>query len=142
MHLERNLQLMEESREAYWLRYPATSPIKLRWRALTFRHSFHVLPGKTILEARVLGRRWPLLLPEHLNYFNRQSLECCADRAMLTPIKFGRRRAYFSAKYVASRIAQHGIPGAVLAVKASHSALGRLLIPVSLGEIYSVCKPN
>ena len=41
---------MERGREAYWLRYPGTSPIKLRWRALAVRHSFHVLPGETILE--------------------------------------------------------------------------------------------
>ena len=33
------------TREAYWLRYPPTSPVKLRWRAVTVRHSFHVLPG-------------------------------------------------------------------------------------------------
>jgi len=41
---------MERSRESYWLRYPNTSPLKLRWRANTVRHSFHVLPGESILE--------------------------------------------------------------------------------------------
>ena len=41
---------MERSRENYWLRYPSTSPIKLRWRALTVRHCFHALPGESILE--------------------------------------------------------------------------------------------
>jgi dolichol-phosphate mannosyltransferase len=41
---------MERGREAYWLRYPATAPVKLRWRALAVRHSFHVLPGERILE--------------------------------------------------------------------------------------------
>jgi len=49
---------MERSREAYWLRYPATSPIKLRWRALTVRHSFHVLPGETILELGAGSGLW------------------------------------------------------------------------------------
>ena len=63
MFLERNLQAMELSREAYWLRYPATSPIKLRWRALTFRHSFHVLPGETILELGAGSGLWT----EHLS---------------------------------------------------------------------------
>jgi hypothetical protein len=48
--LEDNLRTMERSREAYWLRYPATSPTKLRWRAIAVRHCFHVLPGETILE--------------------------------------------------------------------------------------------
>jgi dolichol-phosphate mannosyltransferase len=50
MSLETNLKMMERGREAYWLRYPRTSPIKLRWRAIAVRHSFHVLPGETILE--------------------------------------------------------------------------------------------
>ena len=46
MALEANLREMERSREAYWRRFPATSPVKLRWRALTVRHCFHVLPGE------------------------------------------------------------------------------------------------
>jgi hypothetical protein len=50
MTLESNLKQMERTREAYWLRYPGTSPVKLRWRALAVRHSFHVLPGERILE--------------------------------------------------------------------------------------------
>ncbi len=50
MSLEQNLREMERSREAYWRRYPATSPVKLRWRALTVRHCFHVLPGESVLE--------------------------------------------------------------------------------------------
>src|SRR4051812_39338384 len=41
---------MERTREAYWRRYPQTSPTKLRWRALTVRHCCHVLPGESILE--------------------------------------------------------------------------------------------
>ena len=50
MSLQENLQEMEQTRERYWLRYPSTSPTKLRWRALTIRHCFHVLPGEKILE--------------------------------------------------------------------------------------------
>ena len=61
--LEQNLRDMERSREAYWLRYPATSPIKLRWRALTVRHSFHVLPGESILELGAGSGLWT----EHLS---------------------------------------------------------------------------
>jgi SAM-dependent methyltransferase len=60
--LGRNLGEMERSREAYWLRYPATSPIKLRWRALTVRHAFHVLPGERILELGAGSGIWT----EHL----------------------------------------------------------------------------
>ena len=32
------------------------------------------VPDPDSFEARLLGRRWPLLLAEHLNYFNRKSL--------------------------------------------------------------------
>lgn len=53
---------MERSREAYWLRYPKTSPTKLKWRAITFRHSFHVLPGETVLELGAGSGLWT----EHL----------------------------------------------------------------------------
>jgi dolichol-phosphate mannosyltransferase len=58
MLLEQNLRDMERAREAYWLRYPSTSPTKLRWRALMFRHSFHVLPGETILELGAGSGLW------------------------------------------------------------------------------------
>ena len=50
MTLDENLLQMESKRELYWLRYPSTSPTKLRWRALTVRHCFHTLPGESILE--------------------------------------------------------------------------------------------
>src|SRR3954447_8750244 len=53
---------MERTREAYWLRYPHTSPIKLRWRALTVRHWFHVLPGESVLEIGAGSGLWT----EHL----------------------------------------------------------------------------
>src|SRR6188474_1930131 len=62
MTLEDNLAAMERSRERYWLRYPATSPFKLRWRANAVRHCFHVLPGETILELGAGSGLWT----EHL----------------------------------------------------------------------------
>ena len=43
MSLETNLRAMERSREAYWRRYPATSPVKLWWRALTVRHCLSLI---------------------------------------------------------------------------------------------------
>ncbi len=60
--LEQNLAEMERCREAYWLRYPGTSPVKLRWRALTVRHCFHVLPGESVLELGAGSGLWT----EHL----------------------------------------------------------------------------
>jgi dolichol-phosphate mannosyltransferase len=64
--LEENLQSMERSRENYWRRYPGTSPIKLRWRATTVRHAFHVLPGQTILELGAGTGYWTRYLTEVL----------------------------------------------------------------------------
>jgi dolichol-phosphate mannosyltransferase len=62
MSLTQNLQEMELTRERYWLRYPATSPTKLRWRALMVRHCFHVLPGESVLELGAGSGLWT----EHL----------------------------------------------------------------------------
>ena len=96
------------------------------------------VPDLDSWEARVLGRRWPLLIPEHLNYFNRQSLRLCGKRAALTFVRFGRRLAWFSLKYVAYRGAQHGIPGSNLLRKTAETPMGRFLIPVPLGETFVV----
>ena len=62
MSLVENLREMERTREVYWLRYPETSPVKLRGRAATVRHSFHVLPGESILEVGAGSGLWT----EHL----------------------------------------------------------------------------
>ena len=63
LSLEQNLLEMERTREGYWLRYPETSPIKLRWRALTVRHCLHVLPGESLLEIGAGSGLWT----EHLS---------------------------------------------------------------------------
>ena len=63
MQLEKNLGQMERGRESYWLQYPNSSPIKLRWRATAVRHCFHVLPGETILELGAGSGLWT----EHLS---------------------------------------------------------------------------
>jgi SAM-dependent methyltransferase len=103
-------------------------------------HLFLNVPNLDSLEARILGRRWPLLLPEHLNYFNVRSLKVCASQAGLNSIQFGRRFAFFSTRYVTERVAQHQIIGSTLLRKAAKGFLGRLLIPVSLGELFAVLK--
>ena len=98
------------------------------------------VPDLDSKEARLLGPRWPLFLPEHLNYFNRNSLRLCATRAALKPVRFGQRHAWFSLKYVAYRLAQHSIPGSFLLKKTGDSFLGGILIPVSLGETLAVLR--
>ena len=66
MSLLSNLREMERTREAYWLRYPATSPWKLHWRAVAVRHCFHVLPGEAILELGAGSGLWTEQLAEVL----------------------------------------------------------------------------
>ncbi len=63
MSLQQNLSEMERTREAYWLRYAGTSGVKLRWRAITVRHCFHLLPGESILELGAGSGLWT----EHLS---------------------------------------------------------------------------
>src|SRR5437868_4276533 len=67
MSVESNLILMEKSREAYWRKYQSTTPIKLRWRAVTVRHCFHALPGETILELGAGSGLWTAQLSEVLS---------------------------------------------------------------------------
>ena len=66
MSVEANLRQMERSREGYWRRFVYTSPVKLRWRALTVRHCFHVLPGESILELGAGSGLWTEHLTEVL----------------------------------------------------------------------------
>lgn len=56
--LLQNLSEIERSREAYWRRYPATSPTRLRWRANAARHALHIAPGETVLELGAGSGMW------------------------------------------------------------------------------------
>ena len=71
MALVDNLREMERTREAYWLRYASTSPTKLRWRAVTVRHCFHVLPGESILAVGAGSGLWTEHLVSALGAENR-----------------------------------------------------------------------
>ena len=100
---------------------------------------FANVPDLDSLQARLLGERWPLLLAEHLNYFNRQSLTLCGDLAHLRCVDFGRRPASFSVEYVLYRLAQHRVPGAFFGHRLLHgSFLSPICVPVFLGETYIV----
>jgi len=90
--------------------------------------------------ARVFRTRWPLLLPEHLNYFNRRSLRLCANQAGLRPIQFGRRWAWFSMRYLGFRLSQHRVPGSALLARIAKGPLGNLTIPLPLGETLAVLR--
>lgn len=66
MSLIENLVEMERGRERYWTRHPNTSPTKLRWRAVTVRHWFHVLPTETLLEIGAGSGLWTAHLTDVL----------------------------------------------------------------------------
>ncbi len=93
------------------------------------------VPNLDSNEARILGRRWPLLLAEHLNYFNRSSLTMCGHKAGLDWVVFGQRPSHFSIGYILHRLAQHKIPGSSLGNKLARGALGKITIPIYLGEL-------
>jgi dolichol-phosphate mannosyltransferase len=58
-----NLSEIERTREAYWLRSPATTPTRLRWRANAARHALHIAPEETVLELGAGSGLWT----EHLS---------------------------------------------------------------------------
>jgi len=88
--------------------------------------------------ARLLGERWPLLLPEHLNYFSRRSLQRCARTAGFNAVQFSSRMASFSVGYAARRLAQHDVPLARhVATWLERSPLSKVVVSLPLGESLS-----
>lgn len=96
------------------------------------------VPDLDSVQARLLGKRWPLLLAEHLNYFNRPSLRTCGDLAGLQWVHFGRRRVSFSVKYILFRLSQHRIPGTSVLRQFVGPVFGGISIPIHLGETVGV----
>jgi SAM-dependent methyltransferase len=117
---------------------PVATLVKCRTLLKPGGFVFLNVPDLDSLQARILGRSWPLLLAEHLNYFNRRSLKLCADRAGLSLVRFGRRRVFFSLHYIWYRLAQHRVRGVTLLSGLAQSRLGSLPVPVSLGETFAV----
>ena len=100
---------------------------------------FANVPDLDSFQARLFGRRWPLLLWEHLNYFNRSSLMMCGESAGLNPIRTGRRPVSFSVKYILYRLNQHRVPGAALGYHLLNRGWTKdLIVTVPLGEIFAV----
>jgi len=97
------------------------------------------VPNLDSIQARFMGPRWPLFLPEHLNYFNHKSLRLCGTQAGLQWVHFGQRPALFSVEYVLYRLRQHRVPGASLGYSIfSKSPFGAIRVPVYLGETFGV----
>jgi hypothetical protein len=90
-------------------------------------------------QARVFRDRWPLLVSEHLNYFNKTSMKVCAEHGGLRWVSYGQRPVSFSIGYILYRLSQHGIPGVgAVHTLVSKSALNSVPLPVFMGELLSV----
>jgi SAM-dependent methyltransferase len=104
---------------------------------------FMKAPDIDSLQARLLGARWPVLLPEHLHYFTRAGLRSCGDRANLQLVEFGRQSVFFSLGYLLYRLSQHGIVGTGFLNRiVSRSFLSGIAVPLRLGEHYVVWKKH
>jgi SAM-dependent methyltransferase len=99
------------------------------------------VPDLDSFHARIFGARWPLLLPEHLNYFNTRSLQVCGSNAGLDWIGSVRTAVAFSVGYTFYRLHQHSVPGAALAHRiCQKTGLGNLIVPIRIGEVCAVWK--
>jgi len=104
---------------------------------------FMKAPDIDSVQARLLGARWPVLLPEHLHYFTRASLRSCGDRAKLQLVEFSRHSVFFSLGYLLYRLSQHGITGTGFLNRiVSGSVLSGIAVPLRLGERYVVWKKH
>jgi SAM-dependent methyltransferase len=102
-------------------------------------HLLFNVPRIDSVAARVLGRRWPVLLAEHLNYFTIPSLRICGAASGLRLTHTGQRPAAFSIGYIFFRASQHCIPGSALAARvASAMGISEWSIPILIGEVYGV----
>ncbi len=99
------------------------------------------VPNLDSWQARIMLKRWPLLLPEHLNYFNRESLARCGARSGARLIAQGTRPVNFSVGYILHRTTQHIPALSPLSRLATRSAIADWIVPVFMGELYAVWSP-
>jgi dolichol-phosphate mannosyltransferase len=138
MSVESNLVVMEKRREAYWLKYQSTAPIKLHWRAVTVRHCFHVLPGETILELGAGSGLWTAHLSEVLSgrnpivgaVFNCDFLEQ------------GNQKNIANAKFILVKSLLQDLPEASFDYVVGNSILCHNLYPQNLYAIHRLLKPG
>jgi dolichol-phosphate mannosyltransferase len=138
MSLEQNLLQMEHTRELYWLRYPSTSPTRLRWRALTVRHCFHVLPGESILELGAGSGIWT----EHLASVLRGENPITAAVFNEELFKLGTKRALPNTRFVLTRNLLEDYPAESFDYVVGTAILCHNLYSQNLHAIHKLLKPG
>lgn len=93
-------------------------------------HFLLQVPNGASLTARILGRRWPLLLREHLSYFDGQSLRRLLEPAGFRVLDIRPAVRHFSLAHLMGRLGQLGMPAGRLT-----SALGSVTLAGPVGEL-------
>lgn len=91
------------------------------------------VPDRSSVIARAFGRRWPLLLPEHLHYFTPGSLTSLYERAGIIPLGTHLHPVFFRFGYIVHRLSQH-VPGLGGLASIAASPLGAVPLPILMGE--------
>jgi SAM-dependent methyltransferase len=65
-------------------------------------------PDLSSLSARLLGAAWPMVIPEHVAYFDRATIRTALRRAGLRVLRIGPARKSLRADYVAATLASRG----------------------------------
>jgi dolichol-phosphate mannosyltransferase len=138
MSLAANLREMESTRERYWLRYPQTSPVKLRGRAATVRHSFHVVPGESILEIGAGSGLWTQYIAEIFRAEN--DITAAVFNEDLASQASERRLPRTSVVQI--RDLAHDLPGQSFDYIVGTAILCHDRYAENLGVLYSLLKPG
>ena len=80
--------------------------------------------------ARLMGKRWPWLIPMHLHYFDQKSVIDMARANGMVMLKTKAHVHYTSAGYAAKRLLGHGD-----SVSSSKSLLDKAIFPVGFGDV-------
>jgi dolichol-phosphate mannosyltransferase len=128
---------MERTREAYWRRYPQTSPVKLRWRALTVRHCFHVVRGESILELGAGSGLWT----EHLATAFKGENPITGAVFNQDLIQAARNRKLSNTTFVQIDELTRDLPAASFDYVVGTAILCHDLYAQNLAAIYSLLKP-
>jgi len=102
---------------------------------------FLSLPNAASRIARLMGKRWVLLLREHLWYFSPATIAGLLSRSGLVLARAGPKRVSSSIAHIVGRLAQQpGMTGVAAGRLAGVGALRRLTVRVPVGEMYVVAR--